>query len=93
MPFSARSDLSVQARGTTSTLFPDQMLVGLSTQAPNITINPDAADAAGPWTVSFTDPTLVLSNATAMSLIGGTVDAVSSTATDILLEPHQRQTV
>ena len=72
---------SLQATGTTDPLFPDQQLINLFTNSGNITIVPStAADDPGPWTVSYTDPSLILDTST--NLFGGSTTPIAFRATN-----------
>ena len=74
---------SIRATGTTDPLFPTQELVDLFTNSGNVTIVPSTSDPdPGPWTISFTDPSLVQSPTTGNSLIGGVTTAIAFRATN-----------
>ena len=80
------ADLPVAQRSltfssTTDSLYPGQELENLESGNSNILISPDSGE--GPWTVSFTDPSLILSSAASGELDGGnfpqsTFDAVNN---------------
>ena len=70
-----------QAIGSTDTLFPDQVLQNLFTNSGNITIAPTSGP--GPWTISFTDPSLVGDpNDAGDQLAGGSTTAIAFRATN-----------
>ena len=75
---------SIQFSSTTDPLYPGQELANLTSDNSNIAINPNTG--TGPWTVSFTDTSVILSNAVSGSVNGGsfpqsTFNAVNNTTT------------
>ena len=79
---------TLQATGTTDPLFPDLMLVDLFTNSGNVTIDPSTpAEDPGPWTVSYTDPSLVLDTSTNLSGGSTTPIAFRATTTDTARTP------